>query len=117
MRPKRVRNVRRHTHHRFIRETIRDDAKAIYANDLKSYLGMAENDTRHETVNHSAEQWVVGDVHTSSIESVWSLLKRSIVGSFHKVSMNTSTATSRSWGGGSTTATTTTSSPTPCGAS
>ena len=43
-------------------------------------------DTRHETVNHSAEEWVVGDVHTNSIESVWSLFKRSIIGAFHKVS-------------------------------
>ena len=27
-----------------------------------------------------------GDVHRNSIEGVWSLFKRSIVGSFHKVS-------------------------------
>jgi transposase-like protein len=30
---------------------------------------------------------VRGDVHTNGIESVWSLLKRSIVGAYHKVSM------------------------------
>ena len=41
---------------------------------------------RHETVRHSAEQWVVGDVNTNSVEGVWSLFKRSIIGSFHKVS-------------------------------
>ena len=35
----------------------------------------------------SAEEWVVGDVHTNGIESVWSLLKRSIIGSYHKVSI------------------------------
>ena len=29
---------------------------------------------------------VVGDVHTNTIEGVWSLFKRSIIGSFHKVS-------------------------------
>ena len=27
-----------------------------------------------------------GNVHTNNIESVWSLLKRSIIGSYHKVS-------------------------------
>ena len=32
------------------------------------------------------EEWVKGDVHTNSIEDVWSLLKRSIVGSYHKLS-------------------------------
>ena len=33
-----------------------------------------------------AEEWVVGDVHTNTVEGVWSLLKRSIVGAWHKVS-------------------------------
>ena len=28
-----------------------------------------------------------GDVHTNTIEGVWSLFKRSIVGSFHKASV------------------------------
>ena len=49
--------------------------------------GIGDADTRHETVNHSAEEWAVGDVHTNSIEGVWSLFKRSIVGSFHKMSV------------------------------
>jgi hypothetical protein len=40
----------------------------------------------HETVNHSAKEWVHGNVHTNGIESVWSLLKRSIIGAYHKVS-------------------------------
>lgn len=44
-------------------------------------------DTRHESVCHSAEEWVRGDVHTNGMESVWSLLKRSIIGSYHKVSI------------------------------
>ena len=87
VRLKRVPNGRRHTLHGFIAETVRDEAEAIYTDELKSYLGIADDDTRHETVNHSAEQWVVGDVHTNSIEGVWSLFKRSIVGSFHKVSL------------------------------
>ena len=83
VRLERVPNVRRHTLHGFIDRTVRDDADAIYTDELKSYLGI-EN---HETVNHGADEWVVGDVHTNSIEGVWSLFKRSIMGSFHKVSM------------------------------
>ena len=65
---------------------MKDEAEAIYTDELKSYIGIEDHDTRHETVNHSAEEWVVGDVHTNSIEGVWSLFKRSIVGSFHKIS-------------------------------
>ncbi len=51
-----------------------------------AYNGIADANTTHETVNHSAEEWVRGDVHTNSAEGVWSLFKRSIVGSYHHVS-------------------------------
>ncbi len=79
-------NVKRSTLHDFIGRTVKDEAEAIYTDELASYLGIEDHNTRHETVNHSEEQWVVGDVHTNSIEGVWSLFKRSLVGSFHKVS-------------------------------
>jgi transposase-like protein len=42
---------------------------------------------RHREVNHSAEEWARGDVHTNTVEGVWSLFKRSVVGSYHKVSI------------------------------
>ena len=86
IRLKRIPNVRRATLHEFIRETVKDEAEAIYTDELASYLGIADANTRHETVNHSIEEWAVGDVHTNSIEGVWSLFKRSIIGAFHKVS-------------------------------
>ena len=79
-------NIRKRTLHAFIARTVRDEAEAIYTDELQSYLGVADANTRHATVNHRAEQWVVGDVHTNSIEGVWSLFKRSIVGAFHNVS-------------------------------
>lgn len=43
---------------------------------------------RHSTVNHSIE-YVAPDgiTHTNHIESFWALLKRGIVGQFHKVSL------------------------------
>jgi hypothetical protein len=37
-------------------------------------------------VHHAARQYVVGAVHTNTIEGFWSIFKRSIVGSYHKVS-------------------------------
>ena len=86
IRLQRIPNTKRGTLHQFIRETVRDEAEAIYTDELASYLGIADHNTRHETVNHSIEEWVVGDVHTNSIEGVWSLFKRSIIGAFHKVS-------------------------------
>ncbi len=87
VRIERIPNVKRRTLHDFIERTVKDEAEAIYTDELKSYLGIDDHDTRHDTVNHSEEQWVVGDVHTNSIEGVWSLFKRSLVGAFHKMSV------------------------------
>ena len=40
----------------------------------------------HRTINH--QLWYVdGDIHTNGIESFWALLKRGIVGQYHKVSV------------------------------
>ena len=86
VRLERIPNVRRHTLHDFIERNVADEAEAIYTDELKSYIGIEDDDTRHETVNHSAKQWVVGDVQVNSVEGVWSLFKRSIIGTFHKTS-------------------------------
>jgi transposase-like protein len=76
----------RKTLHTFINTVVADDAEAIYTDDWEGYVGVADGNTRHETVNHSADEWVRADVHTQSIEGVWSLFKRSIVGSYHQLS-------------------------------
>jgi hypothetical protein len=57
----------------------------IFTDDAPVYDYLAES--RHREVNHSAEEWVRGDVHTNTVEGVWSLFKRSVVGSYHKVSI------------------------------
>jgi transposase-like protein len=41
---------------------------------------------RHYVVNHNQGEYVRGDAHTNSIESVWALLKRQIIGIHHWVS-------------------------------
>ena len=87
IRLERIPNIKKDTLHDFIRRTVKDAAEAIYTDELRSYMGIADHDTRHETVCHSEEEWVVGDVHTNSVEGVWSLFKRSIVGTFHKMSV------------------------------
>jgi len=76
----------RKTLHGFIREHTAPETEAIYTEDWPAYRGIADDDTRHETVNHSADEWVRGDVHANTMEGVWSLFKRSVVGAYHKVS-------------------------------
>ena len=61
---------------------------------------------RHREVNHTAEEWVNGNVHTNTVEGVWSLFKRSLVGSYHKVSVKHLPAYLERWSSVSTDATT-----------
>ena len=77
-----VPNNRRHNLEGFIESSVDDDA-SIYTDELKSYEGIAGKD--HQTVKHKDEEWVRGNVHTNSVESVWSLFKRSIVGTYHHI--------------------------------
>ncbi len=70
----------------FIGQHISDDAAAIYTDSHPGYDGIGGENTIHETVNHSGKEWVRGDVHTNTVESVWSLLDRAIIGSYHQLS-------------------------------
>jgi transposase-like protein len=72
--------------HGFIRENVSGETEAIYTDELPSYFGIGDENTEHETVKHSEKEYVRGDVHTNSVENIWSLLKRSIIGSYHQVS-------------------------------
>ncbi len=76
----------RKTLHGFIKSQVDDSAKNIYTDDWHAYDGCGDENTKHSRVTHSEDEWVRGDVHTNSIEGAFSLLKRSIVGSYHQIS-------------------------------
>ncbi len=76
----------RKTLHKFVKDTIHDDASAIHTDALAAYGNLSDHNTRHEVVNHRKEEWVRAHVHTNTVEGVWSLLKRSLVGSYHQLS-------------------------------
>lgn len=82
-----VPNARAKTVQDFIHATVHDGAESIFTDELKSYKGVGDADTRHETVSHKADEYVRGDVHTQTVESVWSLFKRSLIGSYHQLSV------------------------------
>ncbi|MEE8472903.1 MAG: hypothetical protein V3S82_07025, partial [Dehalococcoidia bacterium] len=44
--------------HEFIRTHTEPNTEAIYTDVWLGYDGIAHHDTRHETVNHSADEWV-----------------------------------------------------------
>jgi transposase-like protein len=81
-----VQGADRKTLHGFIRENVTGDTEAIYTDEWPAYRGIEDSNTRHEAVKHREKEWARDDVHTNSLENVWSLLKRSIIGSYHQVS-------------------------------
>ena len=70
----------------FLKDVVADDAEAIYTDSHRSYRGIADENTRHEYVDHSRDEWVRGQIHTNTAESMWSLFDRGVIGSYHKLS-------------------------------
>jgi transposase-like protein len=70
----------------FVEDMVDDSAEAVYTDASPTYGDLSDEDTRHQVVDHKREEWVRADVHTNTVEGVWSLLKRSVVGSYHQLS-------------------------------
>jgi transposase-like protein len=68
--------------HAFLNE-VTAEVDVLYTDEHSAYVGFAE---RHEYTTHRNNEWVRGEVHTNSVEGVWSLFKRSVVGSYHQLS-------------------------------
>jgi transposase-like protein len=66
----------------FINENVAADA-VLYTDANQAYNHIRKT---HRIVNHHQGEWVRGDVHTNTVESVWSLLERAIIGSYHQLS-------------------------------
>jgi hypothetical protein len=67
------------------REAVSEKVSLLCTDQWIGYKGL-DKKFPHETVDHAKHQYVVGAVHTQTIEGFWSIFKRGIVGSFHKVS-------------------------------
>lgn len=70
---------------KFVRETVSDRVSLLATDDWAGYRYLKHR-YNHEIVRHTRGEYVVGAVHTNTIEGFWSLLKRGIVGTFHKTS-------------------------------
>src|SRR3954453_23107984 len=58
-----VPDTRKGTLQGFIASAVHDEAEAIYTDQLRSYQGIEDANTRHESVDHSADEYVRGNVH------------------------------------------------------
>jgi transposase-like protein len=76
----------RETLHGIAQERILPES-VVFTDELISYAGLNEiNGYEHRRINHSAGVYVLGDVHTQTIDGFWSLVKRGIGGVYHSVS-------------------------------
>lgn len=70
----------------FVKEMISDKVSLIATDEAGVYHHLAGKGHPHKSVNHETGRYVIGAVHTNTIEGFWSIFKRGIVGSYHKVS-------------------------------
>jgi transposase-like protein len=80
-------DVKKNTVMSIIKEKVMPKS-TIFSDDFVIYddLGKHVNEYQHRRINHSAKVYVVGDIHTNTIEGFWSLVKRGIGGVYHQVS-------------------------------
>jgi transposase-like protein len=80
VRAKVIPNVKRETLQNEILANVAKDS-LVYTDAFVGYHSLAEKEFVHDTVNH-LDEYVRGQVHTQGIENFWSLLKRSLNGTY-----------------------------------
>jgi hypothetical protein len=68
----------------FVREAVSNKCSLLSTDTAILYHHFGE-EYPHGMVNHTRKQYVVGAIHTNTIEGFWSLIKRGVRGSYHKV--------------------------------
>jgi transposase-like protein len=80
-----IENADRTTMTDFVRKTVSEKVSLVATDEHKGY-GRLHRQFPHQTVQHAIGEYVRGNVHTANLDSFWSLLKRGVIGTFHKVS-------------------------------
>jgi transposase-like protein len=68
-----------------IRENVAPDAQ-VFSDSYPGYNKVYQDFSKHEMVNHYQREYARGIVHTNTVEGFFSLLKRGIIGTYHRVS-------------------------------
>jgi IS1 family transposase len=80
-----VANVNSATLTAFVREAVSHKVSLLCTDQYPGYNPL-NKDYPHATVDHARGQYVIGAIHTQTIEGFWSIFKRGVVGTFHKMS-------------------------------
>ena len=80
-------DAKRGTLAKYIHENISEDVDVLITDEFPAYKN-AVGGVKHETVNHRSGEYVRfgTDIHTNTVESAFSLLKRGIIGTWHRLS-------------------------------
>jgi transposase-like protein len=81
-----VENVRADTLVEFVREAVSHKVSLLCTDQWKGYTKYSTRNNPHATIDHSKGQYVIGAVHTQTIEGFWSIFKRGVMGTLHKTS-------------------------------
>lgn len=68
-----------------IREHVDTQAR-IMTDENSAYVGLAKEYASHDSTTHSKREYVRGDVHSNTAESVFALFKRGVYGIYHNIS-------------------------------
>nr|VFJ62892.1 MAG: Transposase [Candidatus Kentron sp. FW] len=81
-----VSDTTRETLHSMVVDNV-ESGSTVYSDEHKGYIGLNLLGYVHNSVNHSAKQFVDEMIHTNGIESVWAVLKRGYNGVYHHMSV------------------------------
>ena len=81
-----VSDTTRETLHSMVSENV-ETGSTVYSDEHQGYVGLNLIGYVHQSVNHSAKEFVNEMVHTNGIESVWAVLKRGYNGVYHHMSV------------------------------
>ncbi|MGB9072233.1 MAG: IS1595 family transposase [Terriglobales bacterium] len=75
---------------KYIQENVSVDVDVVVTDEFPAYpkamINAGVKGSKHKTIRHRDKVYVDGDVHTNTVESAFSLLKRGIMGTWHKIS-------------------------------
>jgi transposase-like protein len=74
---------------KYMRENLSEDLEVLFTDDYIAYKGATRRigiEKKHKRIRHKLHIYVKGDIHTNTVESAFSLLKRGIIGTWHRVS-------------------------------
>jgi len=80
-----IENVRADTLCEFVREAVSHKVSLLCTDQWAGYKQL-DKEYPHAVIDHAKGQYVIGAVHTQTIEGFWSIFKRGVMGTFHKMS-------------------------------